>query len=105
MIIWNAKLYMDQRVQKAPDRFRNYFEKKSVRQGYCIALSENSANSLEIYSSRTFWFQFQRERELHIVGLASSYEEAVEVVIRIINDVRKTMDEISSAAIREYFTV
>lgn len=103
MIHWNPRLYMDEKVQKNPVRYRKIFEKKGLRGCYCIALPVNRQNSLEIYSSRTFWFRYQRQRGMQIVGLASSYANAVELVERIVQDVHMASGEINAGKIHQYF--
>lgn len=103
MVIWNDKLYMDQKVQKHPRRYQKRFERKGHKRGFCVALSAKQENSLEIYSVRTPWYWYQQGKGIHIVGLAASYEGAVRLVSQIIVDVQKEADEISSAKIREYF--
>lgn len=103
MIYWNPLLYMDEKVQKKPAHYRKLFEKKGLRSCYCIALPVNRQNSLEIYSSRTFWFRYQRQRGIQIVGLASSYNNAVELVEKIVRDVHRASGEIDAGKIHQYF--
>lgn len=54
---------------------------------YCIALATNENNLLDIYSTNDLLFPYYKRREITVVGLASSKESAVELVVTIINDV------------------
>ena len=105
MIFWNEKLYTDKRVAKHLVRYKKRVAKKGIRQGFCIVLAANSQNSLEIYPSRTAWFQYQKEHGVHIVGLASSYNRAVRLVRQMVEDVYRQNGMVDSKLIREYFAL
>ncbi|MDO4166650.1 MAG: hypothetical protein Q4D32_04530 [Eubacteriales bacterium] len=104
MTTWSTKLYMDKTVQKHPHRYQKRFERKGKKRGFCVALSAQPENSLEIYSARTPWYWYQQARGIHIVGLSVSYQGAVQLVSQIVLDVQKETNTISSAKIREYFS-
>ena len=103
MTTWNSRLYMDKVVQKHPHRYQGRFEKPGKKRGFCIALSDQPENSLEIYSARTPWFWYQQEKGIHIVGMAVTYRGALRLVAQIVSDVQTASGGVSSRKIREYF--
>lgn len=105
MIFWNEKLYTDKRVARHLARYKKRVAQRGFRQGFCIVLGANPQNSLEIYPSRTAWFQYQKEQDVHMVGLASSYHRAVKLVRQIVEDVYRKNGMVDSRLIREYFAV
>lgn len=54
---------------------------------YCIAMASNPNNLFDIYNTNEFLFQYYRQKEIKVVGLASSKESAFEMVADIVNDV------------------
>lgn len=100
---WSSRLYMDKIVQKHPHRYQRRFEKQGKKCGFCVALSDQPENSLEVYSARTPWFWYRQAQGIHIVGLAVTYRGALRLVAQIVSDVQKESGEISSLEIREYF--
>lgn len=102
MIIWNEKLYMDEKVSKHPKRYQKRLEKKGMLPGFCICLSENEKNSLEIYSSRTKWYWYHHQKGIHIVGVASTYDNALDLISRIITDVNRVCGQVDTASIRNF---
>ena len=69
-----------------------------------LVLGRNPANSLEIYASRTLWFRYEKECGVQVVGLAASYDSAVELLQQMITDVYRDRGSVDSDAIRAYFT-
>lgn len=104
MFHWNAAIYFDDKVKKKPERYRRILEKKKiVKSCYCITLPENEVNCLDVYSSREFWFDYNRRRKLEVVGLAASREGAEELVSQIAKDVLQQYGELDARYVREYF--
>lgn len=103
MTTWSSRLYMDKIVQKQPHRYQRRFEKQGRQRGFCVALSDNPENSLEIYSARTPWFWYQQRQGIHIVGMSLTYRGALRLLVQIVSDVQKESGEVSSLKIREYF--
>lgn len=104
MFHWNTGIYMDDKVKKKPSRYRKILEKrKLVKSCYCITLPMNQENCLDMYSSRELWFQYYRNREMEIVGLAASQEGAEKLLCQIASDVAKLYGEVNAKRVREYF--
>ena len=96
MIWWDEKLYTDDKVARHPARYRKRVEKKGLRGCFCVVLGRNPANSLEIYASRTLWFRYEKECGVQVVGLAASYDSAVELLQQMITDVYRDRGSVDS---------
>ncbi|MCH5268547.1 MAG: hypothetical protein J1E62_09415 [Lachnospiraceae bacterium] len=103
MIFWNDRLYADDKVSRHLARYQKRVERKGFPKGFCVVLGDNPENSLEVYSSRTPWFRYQREQGVHIVGLATNYDRALKLVQQIVSDVYRENGMVDSEKIREYF--
>lgn len=105
MICWDDKLYMDDKVEKNLAKYQKRIVNKSHLGCFCIAVADNPENSLEIYASRTPWFRYQISKGVRIVGVAVSYDRALDLLVKIIEDVRKDQGKVDTAAIRKFFGV
>ena len=104
MFIWNKKIYMDDKVCKSPYKYRRIVErKKVVKACYCITLTANNNNLMDIYSSRELWFKYRRLMGLEIIGMAADWDSAVSIVGRIVRDIYSSKGYISPEALREFF--
>lgn len=104
MVVWNTKLYMDEKAKKSKASFKKRFEKKTVRGAYCIALSQDKNQGLEIYYSKTKWYQYYRKTGIHIVGICKDYDSALELLQKMVLDILNQYGELSKEKIREYFS-
>lgn len=103
-VIWNKKIYMDEKVQKKPIKYRRRIERgKLLPECFCIALPANSDNTLDIYSSREFWFKYQAELGIEIVGLAADRDGAVELIQKMFFDIAGEKGAFNSKTVSEYF--
>ena len=50
------------------------------------------------------WFRYEKECGVQVVGLAASYDSAVELLQQMITDVYRDRGSVDSDAIRAYFT-
>lgn len=103
MIFWDENLYTDSRVARHLAHYQKRVEKKGFPRGFCVVLGDNPENSLEVYSSRTVWFRYQKEQGVHVVGLALGYDRALKLVQQIVSDVYRKNGVVDSRKIREYF--
>jgi len=88
MIKWYPELYLDSRTEKQVRRIKKRMEKQKITISvYCIALASNSDNLFDIYHTNEFLFQYYRQKEIKVIGLASSKESAFLMVADIVNDV------------------
>ena len=68
---------------------------------YCIVISANPANLLEIINSLEFKFPHYDRLKLEVVGIAGSKKSAIGLVSDIITD---TYRETGSYDVRKYFS-
>ena len=91
---WYKKLYVGEKAQKAKYRVfgrirRNRFQPDT----YLITLSDNPNNLLDMFPANILnqpYFKKNKGKQsdgLYVVGLAVGYEEGLEVITRIIDDV------------------
>lgn len=81
-------LYMDEYVKDNQGKIRKKIEKdKWQLQIYLITLAKNSVNHLEIFPSALLLQKAVSKDELFIVGMTSNYENALELVEKITQEV------------------
>lgn len=84
---WYKKLYSGESVKQPKwARFQIVYGKKPKRY-YCIALSANDHNLLDIYESRFLKTPGMDTENIYVLGIAGEKAEAFEVVRQIIEDV------------------
>ena len=84
---WHKKLYCGTSItQPGWIKFQISYGKKS-KGYYCIALSNQRENLLDIYESQFLRTTHLDTHDLHIIGIAGSKTEAYDVVRDIIEDV------------------
>lgn len=103
-VVWNHRIYMDEKVSKKPVKYRRRIEHGKIIPGcFCIALAANEQNSLDIYASGEFWFKYQAEAGIEIVGLAADRQGAIELVERMVSDIINEEGEFNSKTVLRYF--
>lgn len=104
MFHFHGKIYMDEKVKEKPDKYRKMVEKKrGIRQCYVVTLPVNEKNSMEVYSSREFWFRHYREMGLEIIGLAADREGVEEILCQIAQDVYHRYQVVDAIHVKSYF--
>lgn len=104
MFHFHGKIYMDEKVKEKPGKYRKMVERRrGLRRCFVITLPVNSENSLEMYSSREFWFQHYRKMGLEIVGLAADRNGAESLLCRIALDVYRTYQVVDASHVKSYF--
>lgn len=84
---WHKTLYCGTSIEQVQwARFQITYGKKS-KNYYCIALSDQNENLLDIYESRFLRTTHLNTDDIYIVGIAKEKTEAYEVVRQIIEDV------------------
>lgn len=77
------RLYVGESVNN-PDKLIHKLQKHAKRvNAYVITLSKNPYDQLEIYQAGYLSQKYYKENPPYIIGIASNYEEAVEIIIRI----------------------
>ena len=85
---WYRKLYVGETARK--DRYRIVGKvrwKRFQKNAYVITLASNEANLLDIYPANAMLWPYFRKKEILIVGIAGSYEEALELACHIVAEV------------------
>lgn len=98
---WAENLYLSDKTAKKKDKII-----KKANRGvgmvsiYFITLASNRENLFDIFHAAHLKQPAFYKQDLYVVGIASGYEEALELVQRMIDDIyRKT----GGFAVREYF--
>ncbi len=104
MFRFHGKIYMDDKVKEKPGKYRKMVERgRGLRRCFVIALPVNEKNTLEVYSSREFWFRHYRKMGLEIVGLAADRSGAETLLCRIVQDVYHTYRVVDAGHVKSYF--
>lgn len=80
--------------------------KKSIEKGklkfevYCITFASNNENLFDIMNVNELLFPFYKRKEIYIVGLATSKEEAILLVVDMLMEIYNNTGDF---LVREYF--
>lgn len=104
MFLWNAGIYMDDKVKEKPAYYRRIVEsRRVVKSCYCITLPVNPANCMDIYASREFWFRHYRKQRLEIIGLAADKEGLEQILCKMTLDITQKFGEINAENVKKFF--
>ena len=93
-------LYMDEKVAPRKQEIQKNIENdKWQLEKYLIVLTNHPQNHLEIFQSALLLQKAIEKETLFVVGIASGYEEALELVEKIVQEV---YDETKGTDIRKY---
>lgn len=93
-------LYMDEKVIPMKKEILNKIQKDEWQfEKYLIVLSQNEKNHLEFYHSVLLLQKAVKKDDLFLVGIASGYQEALDLVEKITQNV---YDETNGTDIRNY---
>jgi hypothetical protein len=97
-------MYLDAKLEGKKKRYQRQLQKnKKMKPVYCITLPVNGENTMEIYSSGELWFQYYREKEIVVIGLAGTKEKADRLASQICLDIVSQQGDISPKLVRRYF--
>lgn len=92
---------MDETIKKRPVKWQKKLEQEKISyELYCIALASNQKNLLDIIKCNELLFQYYKQKEIYIVGLAKSRESAVLLVQDMIGNIYK---ETGNFDVKGYF--
>lgn len=101
MVTYSDKLYLSESInEKKLNKI-----KRNIKQGrgrfdiYIISLSNNAHDQLDIFHNAMFKQKIYRKFDIRIVGLATSYDEALVVIQRILDD---TMQETNTVDMKGF---
>lgn len=88
------KLYVGESLEKKKDTVIKKLKKKKFQLScYIMALTENPKNQLEFFDSILLMQKKYKRENLFVVGLAGSYDEALELTKKMVEDTyRKNRD-------------
>lgn len=104
MIIWANKLYLSENI----DTKKQAKIMKSIEDGnlhfevYCIMFASNPNNLFDIINANELLFPYYSEKELFILGIATSRIQAYELVKDMLHDIYR---ETGGFSVREFFAV
>ena len=101
MVTYSERLYTGEKIdEKKINRI-----KRNIRQGrgrfdlYLISLSNNGHDQLDIIHNSMFKQKLYRKFDIRIVGLASSYNEATQLILSILDE---TIKETGTADMKSF---
>ena len=93
-------LYSDEKSASDKEEIRKKLKKNKLQVGkFLIALTENENNHLEFFNTMLLLQKRLAKKNMFVVGVASGYDGAMEVVEKITQEV---YDETGGADIRRY---
>ncbi len=103
MIRWFDNLYLDEAAARHPKAYRRRVESERRLKRHCnvIALASNEDNLFDIFDTKELYFRYNRSRDIYVVGLAATYEDAVELLSKMVLEI---IQEENSFTPRKYFS-
>lgn len=102
MIKWANKIYCSEYIKE--NKKKNIM--KAIEKGklkfeiYCITFASNSNNLFDIINVNELLFPYYQRREMYILGIANSREEAKLVVMDMLIEIYQNTGDFK---VREYF--
>lgn len=101
MVRWNKELYIDDELGESIEDIKHKVEMNRIVLGvYCIVLSFNKDNMLDIMSVNELRQRHYDDITIDIVGVASSKKRAIKLVAKMAEDVYAKTKEYD---IKKYF--
>ncbi|MBR1931263.1 MAG: hypothetical protein IJ833_07310 [Lachnospiraceae bacterium] len=102
-IVFCDKVYLGKGMnRKKLDKLKKKIETKPLLCGeYLIAIPENPNSQLDILQARQLVQDYYSRYPLRVVGVASNYDEALEIVERIVQECLRVRGD---CALKEYLT-
>lgn len=90
MIKWYPNLYLDPVTKKYEGKIKRRMQKKKrTRCIYCIALATNGNDLLDILYTDELLFHYYNNKEIYIIGLATTKASALDLTVQIVEDLYK----------------
>lgn len=101
LITYRPTLYLGDSIsEKKLDKIKKKLEKNPILSGvFLIAISNNVSDQLDIFDARQMIQSYYRKHPPYVVGIAGSWEEAVELVERLVQECLKARGD---CALKEY---
>ena len=102
MIEWYEDLYLDGITKKNVQSIKKQIEKKKLKYPYfCVTIATNENNLLDIMNVNELLFPYYANKDIFIVGLASTRKQAKYIAIAIVDKIYK---ETGGFDVRKYFS-
>lgn len=99
-IFWDQNLYVGEKAKKHKKMIKRKISRRmGTLRVYLLMLPSNERNSLDIINAAYLKQPFYKGQDINIVGIAMSYEEALEVLQQIAEEVYKNTNGMD---IRQY---
>lgn len=100
-LTYHPKLYLGESIPEGKlDKIKRKLEEGSLFSGvYLLTLSRNPSDLLEIYEAKQLTWKYYRTHPPYVVGIAGSHEEAVALVVRIVEE---CLQERGDCCLKEY---
>lgn len=102
MIKWAEHLYVDEGITAKKEKKL----KRAIENGrltfevYCITFATNPNNLFDIMNANELLFPYYKKREMYVLGIASSREDAIYLVKDLIEEI---YTQTGGFKVREYF--
>lgn len=97
---WYEPLYVSDSMQKKVKRIKwRLNHNAGVLQGYLITFPTNDDNLMDIYPMKSLKFSKYLRNSLKVIGIAKTYEEAVDMVTSIVDE---TYQNTHTADVKNY---
>ena len=101
MVEWYKDLYLDGITKGQVERLKSYIEKEKLQYPiFCITLASNPNNLLDIMNVNELLFPYYKRKQILILGLASSRQQAK---IMVAGMIEKVYRETGDFDVRSYF--
>ena len=98
---WYGDLYVGTMAAKNKSRIINKLKKhRLIKDVFVITKASNGCDLFDIYPANVLTQKYFREKDLFVIGIAAGYDEAIELVRSIVEDVYLRQ---SIANLKEYF--
>lgn len=89
-VLWYRYLYIGEMANKQKKKIKwKIRHRAGTLRVYLLTMPSNDKNSLDIINAAYLKQPYYKKREIRIVGIALTYEEALQVLLQIVDDVYK----------------
>lgn len=101
LLTYHPRLYLGDSInEKKLDKIQKKLEKKPLFSGvFLVTVSRNTSDQLDIFDAKQLVQSYYKKHPLQVVGIAGSYDEAVELVERLVQECLQARGD---CALKEY---
>ena len=98
---YHRRLYLGTGILESKlDKIKKTLEKHPLRSNvFLIVISRNASDQLEIFSAKQLVQNYYNKYPVYVIGIASDYEDAVEMIEKIVQECLKARGD---CALKEY---